>query len=88
MKKIILIATVLTINSAFAAGSSKWICFKKNDEIKVMGKSSAEKKANCLKQAGEWMEMVGSDIQKDPSPTQNAPLQDTPKQSAGGGGGW
>jgi hypothetical protein len=89
MKKIIflaitLIATGVYINStSFAAGKSKWICFKNNDEVNVAGGSAGEKKASCEKQAGTWIEMVGADVQKDP-----APMAEAPKQMSGGGGGW
>jgi hypothetical protein len=87
MKKIILIASLILatasyVNSpSFAAGGSKWICFKNDSEIQVTGKSTKEKKANCEKQAGTWTEMVSSDVQKDPIP-------EVQKQTSGGGGGW
>jgi hypothetical protein len=89
MKKIIfftitLLATAVYMNStSFAGGKSKWICFKSNDELKVIGNSANEKKANCEKQTGTWIEMVGADVQKDPTP-----MAEAPKQTAGGGGGW
>ena len=69
--------------TSFASSGSKWICFKNNDEITVVGKDSKEKKSNCEKHAGTWIEMVGSNVQKDPQFVPEAP-----KQVSGGGGGW
>lgn len=80
----LILAIIGYLNSpSYAANDSKWICFKSNNELKVTGKDSKEKKAACEKKSGMWIEMVINPLQKEP-----VAVPETPKQSSGGGGGW
>jgi hypothetical protein len=77
-----LLSTIAYFNStSLAAAGAKWVCIKDESEIATTGKTPKDKKLNCEKNAGAWIEMVSNDVQKDPIPVEQ-------KQSSGGGGGW
>jgi hypothetical protein len=89
MKKVITMTSSIAIlgtiaylsSTSMAASSSKWVCLKDESEISITGKTAKDKKLNCEKNSGTWLEMVSKDVQKDPIPVAE-------KQTSGGGGGW